>query len=171
MAWRCGIFSWSWELAMMITLGRARLGLICAFVFATGTLAFELPVSTLFHQRGELANLSNQLSTVTGRNAELSSEVKDLHQNATIAAIAHADYGLVRPGQQSFVVLPAANPDPGSANSLTQQPVPAADLVPVDPSLLGSGASSEIGSTGTKKPKGSIVSRAMSHLEFWRWAF
>ena len=149
----------------MAHLYRARMVLIIAVVFAIGAVAVEFPLSELLRQRSELVGLAGQLQAVDSHNALLKSDIASLSQPSTIAAIAHQDYGLVRPGQRSYVILPG----PGSsaiADPLAMGAIPAADLVaaPTSASVVAPPAP-----TPTQAPpKGSFWSRVVNRLEFWR---
>jgi cell division protein FtsB len=123
------------------------------------------PVRELVHQHDELGAVNGQLATLAKRNASLSADISALSSNSTISAIAHEQYGLVRPGQTSYVILPAV----GSAaanGALTTTSIAPQDLIaaPIDEPHSASTGSSTAGA-------GSFWSRFSSHLEFWRWAF
>ena len=84
---------------------------------------------------------------------------------ATIAAIAHQDYGLVRPGQRSYVILPGPG-SPAIADPLAMGSIPTADLVaaPTSANVVTPPATAP----AVAGPKGSLWSRMLEHLEFWR---
>ena len=147
----------------MILLYRARIFLVAAVLAAIVLLVLELPLSTILRQRGQIATASHELGLVQRRNTELRADVAALRENSAIAAIAHEEYGLVQPGQQSFVILPSA----GASNAsglLGTRSLPASDLVvqasdPSTPAAKSAPAHS------------SLTSRVLDRLEFWRWAF
>ena len=137
---------------------RARLVLLGAGFAAIALVAAEFPFALLFHQRSELAVASGQLATVSQRNAGLRGDIRALQSNATIAEIAHEDYGLVDPGQLSYVILPPA----GSAavNSLTSDAIAPRDLV---------APSAEVFARPRARAAGpGLWSRFLGRLEFWR---
>jgi|GEM_PF-1496525 hypothetical protein len=146
----------------------ARLALICTGIVVISLLVVEFPVSELFHQRAELSSTTHELSVIEEQNAALSSMISSLKDNAAVAAIAHSDYGLIFPGQISYVVLPSGKDVPGEANTLAQEPIPASDVVPSDANSLISAAS---GISTSSKTSGDIWSRVEQRLFFWRWAF
>jgi cell division protein FtsB len=122
------------------------------------------PARELIGQHEELTAVNGQLSMLAKRNASLSADISALSSYSTIAAVAHEQYGLVRPGQTSYVILPAV----GSAaanGALATTSIAPQDLIaaPVDEPRSGS-------SPGTSSGGGSFWSRFSGHLEFWRWA-
>jgi cell division protein FtsB len=122
------------------------------------------PARELIRQHDELGAVNGQLTTLAKRNASLSADITALSSNSTIAAIAHEQYGLVRRGQTSYVILPAV----GSAaanGALTTASIAPQDLIaaPIDEPRATTTGSAAAGA-------GSFWSRFSSHLEFWRWA-
>ncbi|MHB1597498.1 MAG: septum formation initiator family protein [Acidimicrobiales bacterium] len=142
---------------------RARLSLLAATGLAAAILAFELPVGELVHQHGELSTLTAQLDRIQALDRSLSGEVSSLHDSATVAAIAHAQYGLVRPGQQAYALLEPGARSSGTVPSLVQGLVPRSDLV-----VLSAGSLASPAQVGAGR---SLWSRVVGRLAFWRWAF
>ena len=142
---------------------RARLSLLAATGLASAILAFELPVGELVHQHGELVTVTGQLDRIRSLDRQLASEVSTLHESSTIAAMAHGEYGLVRPGQRAYALLGSGSGSRGAAPSLVQHRLPRADLVVPSVDSLSLPAA---GPSPT-----SLWSRVVGHLAFWRWAF
>ena len=142
-----------------------RLLVFVALLGAMVVFVFELPIRELSHQRDALASVSAELNKLQAQNHELASTIASLRQNSVVSAIAHADYGLIFSGQHSFVVLPGKQSVSGAANTLSEKPIPDSDLVPDESSSVTSGQS-----TPAKKTSG-LLSRTVTKLEFWRWAF
>lgn len=146
----------------MIQLHRARLGLVTAVAGALALVGVEFPLSELLHQHSELALARGQLATITDRNASLSADVVALSANSTVNALAHEEYGLIRPGQRSFVILPAPNSAAAKAglaapvispqDLVASAPVPGHAVIPT-----------------TARSASSFWSRFVSRLEFWHW--
>ncbi|HUZ19100.1 MAG TPA: septum formation initiator family protein [Acidimicrobiales bacterium] len=155
----------------MIQIYRARIALVVAALFAGAMLVFELPVGEILHQRSEIAAVASELTAVQAHDAQLRSAVASLRKPPTIAAMAHQEYGLVRPGQRAYVVLPSAGSTAGQANTLAPRTIPEADLVPTDASSLLGAAPRGGGSAGGPSAGGSLWHRMVQRLEFWRWAF
>jgi cell division protein FtsB len=149
----------------MKSLWRARLALVGAVVVAIVVVATGLPVGTIVHQREALAAVSRQLAAVEAHNTAVRAEIASLRQPATIEAIAREEYGLVRPGQRSYVILPGNGTHTVGAGNLGAQRIPAGDVVPAGVSALDPPA---VAATGSR-PAG-LWSRTLNELEFWRWA-
>jgi cell division protein FtsB len=147
-------------------IGRARIALLLALIAGIVITATEFPLGQLMRGRAEVARATQHLSHLQAQNGALASEVSSLHQSATVARIAHEDYGLIAKGQQSIVVLPSR---PAGASStvgsgpLSATDVPGSDLVPSDAivSPTGTGASKGHQAVG-------FWGRVVQRLEFWR---
>jgi len=121
------------------------------------------PARELVRQHEELSAANAQLSLIVKRNASLSADISALSSNSTITAIAHEEYGLVRRGQTSYVILPAAG-STSADGQLTTPSIAPQDLIEAP---VGSPRSTPTASgTGA-----GFWSRFANHLEFWRWAF
>jgi len=147
-------------------LGRARLALLAAAVLSIAVVATGFPTGTLLRQREALAAVSRQLAVVDSHNAAVTSEIASLKQASTIEAIAREEYGLVRPGQRAYVILPGKGARAVGAGMLGVQPIPAADLVPTSVSALAPPVLAVAGAKPT-----SLWGRTLDELEFWRWVF
>jgi cell division protein FtsB len=146
----------------MKQLRRARLVLVAALAGAVIVVAAEFPLSELLHQHAALALTQEQLATLASRNSSLSADVIALSSNSTVNAIAHEEYGLVQPGQSSYVILPAAN-SAAAKQGLSATAIPPQDLVASGPTA----GTSAIPTGQTESP--GFWSRFASHLEFWHW--
>ena len=148
-------------------LHRARLALVAATVLSFAILVTQLPLSTLVHQRGQLAAASAQLSAVRSENAHLSRQIAALHEPATIAAIAHAQYGLVQPGQIEYEIPHLPGGATGTC-SLATPAVPHDLLVPPTPSPLGPVTATSAGSPASHQ---GFWAQVVGRLAFWRGTF
>lgn len=145
----------------MPDLHRARQMLVVAFFGALVLVALEFPFHQLMSQRAQISEAAAALSAVESHNATLRGDIAALSKTSTIASIAHQEYGLVQPGQRSYVILPNAGAKQ-NMNPLTALAIPA--------EVLGSTSGSS--SVATKPievsaPKGSVWIRALRRLEFW----
>ena len=145
----------------MMAIHRARQMLIVTAVGAIGIVVLEFPLHQLVAQRSEIARTAAALRSVEAHNASLAQSISSLRQSSTIASIAHREYGLVRPGQHSYVILPAANDR--SSRRASSSSVSSIDLG----AAAQSGLSLAPASTSHPEPS-SLWSRFVSHLEFWR---
>ena len=69
--------------------------------------AFVYPTRTFLDQRSETNKARAQLELLQSENARLARESKQLSTDAEIERLAREKYGLVKPGEQPFVILPA----------------------------------------------------------------
>jgi len=141
-----------------MTVRRARFALLSAVAASFFAMVAWLPLSLLLSQHRELASLSTQLASVQRRNGAMRTEVGQLSSNSAVATIAHEQYGLVKPGQQAYVILPKAGSTGGSALESTS--IPTADLVPT--------VQQNFPSPVTGAPEPGFWDRFVGRLEFWR---
>ena len=80
-------------------------GLVAVVVGATWKWGV-LPVRNWVDQRDEIARLELELSEIQASNAALRSEIRLLRTDAEIERIARRDFGLVRPGEEAYAILP-----------------------------------------------------------------
>ena len=145
-------------------LARARVVLVGAVAGSVAILATGFPAGTLVHQQKALAAAGRELASVEARNTAVRSEIASLEQRSTIEAIAREEYGLVRPGQRSYVILPGGAGRAVGTGTLGVQPIPTVDLVPTAVSAYGS----PLAGSGVRQQ--SLWNRTLGELEFWRWA-
>jgi cell division protein FtsB len=87
---------------------RGRLRGALLLVTSVGLLfAFVYPTRTFLEQRDEMHRAGQQLSVLDRENAKLEAEAKRLQNDAEIERIARERYGLVKPGERPFVIIPA----------------------------------------------------------------
>jgi hypothetical protein len=114
------------------------------------------------NQRAEITQTSSALAAVQSHNAALGADISSLSKSSVIASIAHQDYGLVKAGQKSYVILPAAG-SVQTSDPLSSDSIPDADVGSTSGSQSVSNPSKE-----TVKPSGSLWTRMLHRLEFWR---
>ena len=83
---------------------------------------FVFPARTYLAQRQQISFEEHTVSVLQAANAKLASEKAALQDNSTIERLARQDYGLVKPGQQAYMVLPA--PPVRGARHVAKSPVP-----------------------------------------------
>jgi len=125
---------------------------IGAAVVSVVIVAAWFPASALYHQHQQLASSSAQLAELRQQDKALNQERKNLSNSAEIERIARQQYGLVKPGQTAYQVLPASK---GATGSGTDAPDPGDPglTAPVAPSgdaelPAGSGHGAGSGATG-----------------------
>ncbi len=150
---------------------RNRLALALSVLASAGIVSAWFPVSSLLHQREQLAAASAQLSRLDGENAALGRHERQLRTLSALGRIAQEQLDLVPPGDQAYQVLP---PSGTSSSDGT--------LAPTGPAGSGgrgssrasgraggtSGASPPPGSTRAATTTGGFFTRILRTLEFWR---
>jgi cell division protein FtsB len=144
-------------------IGRARIVFFVGLIAAIVIVATEFPLGQLMRARSALAQGSSQLNRLDTENRQLAGQIRSLHRDSTVARIAHEDYGLVKKGQRSIVVLPSPSSSPGDGSGpLSTTTVPKSDLVPTDAIVSGSAS----GVKPVQQP--GFWSRLVQRLEFWK---
>lgn len=69
--------------------------------------AYVFPTRTWLEQREALAETKATLDDLDDERAALEARIAELDTDAEIEAIARSQYGLVRPGEEAYAVLPA----------------------------------------------------------------
>jgi cell division protein FtsB len=100
--------------------------LAAASVVLVGLLfAFVYPTRTFLDQRAETNKARSQLQVLQSENARLARESKRLSTDSEIERLAREKYGLVKPGERPFVILPApttSTAPPAAATTPTTTP-------------------------------------------------
>jgi len=88
--------------------------------------AFVYPTRTFLDQRSETNKARAQLEILHAENARLAQESQRLSTDAEIERLAREKYGLVKPGERPFVILPAPTTStaPAGAPTSTTPPAP-----------------------------------------------
>jgi cell division protein FtsL len=94
--------------AKRLRIQRPSMRIALLLVVLVGLLfAFVYPTRTFLDQRNETNKARSQLEVLRAENARLARESKRLSTDAEIERLARQKYGLVRPGEQPYVILPA----------------------------------------------------------------
>jgi cell division protein FtsB len=92
---------------------RAIVGVLLVGALLVAVLfTFVYPTRSWLDQRGELGQARVKLSLLHVESAKLAAESKRLQSDAEIERIARQSYGLLKPGERGFVVLPAPTTEP-----------------------------------------------------------
>lgn len=83
---------------------------VAAVVLVGAMLLMVFPTRTWLQQRTDAAAAEQHLAEVEARNAELEARALRLQTAAEIERIAREQYGLIKPGEQPYAVLPAPAP-------------------------------------------------------------
>lgn len=108
---------------------RGRAGLVFAALALTGVAALAVfPVQAWQQQRHERHQLATRLAKLSAENAALRDRAATLQTDAEIERLAR-DYNLVKPGEESYFILP--RPDAAPETDAPADP-PSADAASTD---------------------------------------
>jgi cell division protein FtsB len=82
-------------------------GALAAALLVGVLFVFVYPTRSFLDQRNQLHKARAQLDVLQQQSEKLANQEKRLRSDAEIARIARQLYGLVEPGEQPFVILPA----------------------------------------------------------------
>lgn len=85
------------------------IGLVVGSIALAAVLfLFVLPSRTYLAQHQSLVAAQTRLKLFQRENAKLSAEANQLQTDSDVERIAREQYGLVKPGEKAFVIVPAA---------------------------------------------------------------
>ncbi|HXQ60635.1 MAG TPA: septum formation initiator family protein [Acidimicrobiales bacterium] len=122
---------------------RARAVLLAAMLFAFVVVFVTLPWSVLASQHQQLTSDATQVKQLQAENRALGDEAGQLADPAAAAGLARQDYGLVRPGQRAYDILPPAGSGSSAVSDAGHVPLDQAPVVPGSrrsEELLGAGS-------------------------------
>ena len=103
---------------------RRRRAALVGILLGLGAVAilflFVYPTSSFLRQRDDLNRARERLEVLRSETTRLDDATKKLQGDAEVERIAREQYGLVRPGEQSYVVIPA------TTTTTTPPPAPTA---------------------------------------------
>ncbi len=91
---------------------RLRRLFIASLVVAGILFTFANPARTWFDQRQEIAAARERNSVLDEQSQELRARAATLRTDEEIERIAREEYGLVKPGEEAFGILPAPGSGP-----------------------------------------------------------
>ena len=105
----------------MIATVRRLLWPVLGLALAVFLVAVVFPTRTYLSQRDEIASAEEKLAILTAENSKLDARVEQLHTDAEVERLAREQYGLVRPGETPYVLVPTTPtttlPPEGSSDS------------------------------------------------------
>jgi hypothetical protein len=99
-------------------------------IFAAFVVFVTMPWSVLASQHQQLSSDSSQVRELQAENRALSAQARQLADPAAVAGLARQDYGLVRPGQRAYDILPAAGAKSSTVADAGHVPLNQAPVVP-----------------------------------------
>ena len=101
--------------------------LLLALVVIGVLFLLVFPARTYVAQRRSLTAAEHRLHVLNVENAALDRRVAKLQDDSEIERIAREQYGLVRPGEEAYAILPA--PPPPEPETPPKPPAPHRNLV------------------------------------------
>jgi cell division protein FtsB len=144
-----------------LTRRRVRILTIACVGFCLLVLATSFPAAALLHQRHALSTASSELSSLNSGNRTLSREANQLAQPQNVATVAQKDYGMTRPGQTAYRVIPTSSQQKSGG---AQTGSGTLDQGPIVPGTSGSALGKQ--PQPSSGPPG-FWNRVLSTLEFW----
>ena len=96
--------------------------LLVALVVVGVLFLLVFPARTYVAQRRSLAAAEHRLHVLSAENRALDQRVTKLQDDSEIERIAREQYGLVRPGEEAYAILPA--PPPPTPETPVKPPPP-----------------------------------------------
>ncbi len=90
----------------------AVVGLVLGLVLIGALFAFVYPTRTFLDQRAQVQRSESRLALLRAQNAQLVAETHRLNSDSEIERIAREQYGLLRPGERAFVIVPVPTSAP-----------------------------------------------------------
>lgn len=88
-----------------------RVAVLLAVLTLVGVLFLAgFPARAYLAQRHDRQRLASYVSSLTSRNRALDERVHRLGTDEEIERLAREQYGLVRPGEEAFVIVPDSSP-------------------------------------------------------------
>ncbi len=94
---------------------------IAGLVLVGALFVFVFPISAWLDQRGQLSEAEHRLDVLREQNQRLAAQSAKLHSNEEIERLARDRYGMVRPGEQAWAIVPGATT---TTTSTTTPPAP-----------------------------------------------
>ncbi|HEY1634799.1 MAG TPA: septum formation initiator family protein [Acidimicrobiales bacterium] len=120
------------------------------------------PTRSYLKERGDVNSASHQLQVINSQNRQLTDQIGRLNTDAEIERVARKDYGLVKPGEEAYAILPGALAKSAVANK-PATPRPAGGTPPAGPPV----ATPRGQATAAPAHQG-LWGRFVDQLAFWR---
>jgi cell division protein FtsB len=92
-----------------VTPGRVVGALVASVLVVAFLLVAVFPTRTLLTQRSQTGQARSQLTDLQASNEQLKKRIDELQTPDAVERIARRDYNMVRPGEESYAILPQAD--------------------------------------------------------------
>jgi cell division protein FtsB len=132
------------------------------------------PTRSYLKERGDMNGATHQLQTLDAQNRQLTNQIGRLNTDAEIERLARKDYGLVKPGEEAYAILPGALAKKAAANKPPANKPP--DKPPANKPPAGNPSGSQGGSGSAASSRQALGApahpglwdRFLDQLAFWR---
>ena len=139
---------------------------VVLLVAAGATLALLVlvvfPTRSYLQERANVSNAAHQLQAVDAQNRQLTDQIGRLNSDAEIERLARKDYGLVKPGEEAYAILPGALAKNAAANK-PAAPNPATGKPPA-----GRPPATQRAPAAAAPAHQGLWGRFLDQLAFWR---
>ena len=101
---------------------RVLFGLLGALALVALLFTFVYPTRTYLAQREQIRRAENRLEVLRQQTATLERDTERLRGDGEVERIAREQYGLVRPGETPYVIVPDATPTTPTTTAPTPSP-------------------------------------------------
>jgi cell division protein FtsB len=101
---------------------RLLLGILAGLALAGFLFAFVYPTRTYLGQREQIRRAEERLTVLRRQTEALERDTKRLEGDAEVERIAREQYGLVRPGETPYVIVPPDSTPPASTPPASTPP-------------------------------------------------
>jgi cell division protein FtsB len=152
---------------------------IVLLVAAGATLALLVlvvfPTRSYLHERSSMNTAAHQLQALNVQNRQLNDQIGRLNSDAEIERLARKDYGLVKPGEEAYAILPGAlaknaaanKPPPAKPPPAKPQPAKTGPAKPAAGTPPAGQPAGRSGQTAAPAHEG-LWGRFLDQLAFWR---
>jgi cell division protein FtsB len=110
---------------------RRHPGLVVAVLAMLGVFALgAFPVRAYYAQVHQREELAARVRTLTAQNGSLAADVARLQADDTVERLARERYDMVRPGEESYAILPDVAPAPAPTAAVATPAAPAGAAAP-----------------------------------------
>ena len=139
---------------------------VVLLVAAGATLALLVlvvfPTRSYLRERTNMNSAAHQLQTLNTQNRQLTDQIGGLNSDAEIERLARKDYGLVKPGEEAYAILPGALAKNAAANK------PAAPKSPTGKPPAGRPPATQRAPAAAAPAHQGLWGRFLDQLAFWR---
>jgi cell division protein FtsB len=119
------------------------------------------PTRSFLQERSSVNSTTHQLQSLNAQNRQLSNQIGRLNTDSEIERLARKDYGLVKPGEEAYAILPGA-----LGNTPTNKAPPRAQPAAHPPSIQA--PQGQASQAHASPPHQGLWARFVDQLAFWR---